>query len=302
MRKITRNRALTLLCAALTITLTTLAGFSLERTAKASVFETVFTAVSNAGAIITGTSPAPSKDTKKPAPLGSNPERIMFSEQAYENGRWVDKIRSIDPALAPQTPSDLGSVEDFEPAIAPSGNSIVFSSLRDAPPEGTDHDRNRYRRLYSMNADGSDQVRQPTGNFIGAETSPSISPDGTTVVYVADYSYGGQPQGIYTSLLQPPFTTTELISDTSSCGVPVAKRTPRRENAGDLYIGYNNPNFTPDGLSVIFGYDSDNFGMAIYKVEVSTGNCTKLADTGSYANPNAVISPDGTQIAFYYED
>ena len=62
---------------------------------------------------------------------------------------------------------------DASPKFSPDGNKLVFISNRDGNYE-----------IYTMNADGSEQIRLTNNSVI--DFMPSFSPDGTKIIFVSD--------------------------------------------------------------------------------------------------------------------
>ncbi len=213
-----------------------------------------------------------------------------------------DKIFSLAPGGSPQ---ELANVNDFEPSWSPDGKKIVFVSLRDG---ATNSDANR--RLYKMNADGSDQERLASGPFVGGEAQPSFSyhtnQNEQRIVYVADYSPSGHPIGIYT--MNSSGSGTPVRLDTDACfeedpdDINKRKSRARSELTPGIY-GFDTPNYSPNNNFIIFGYPNNSDSVDVYRIGADGSNCTLLYEgEDSYYATTARYSRDGTKIALYHRD
>ncbi len=140
-------------------------------------------------------------------------------------------------------------------AWTPDGR-IVYTSNASGNPD-----------IWIMKADGTEQ-KQLTANA-GANSYPSVTPDGSTVVFVSDR------------------TGTQQVWRMSLDGGNLKQLTE-----GKVYY----PQATPDSRWVI--YESFSNGKwTLWKVPIDGGQPVQLNDTGV---DFPVISPDGKWIAYYY--
>ena len=85
-----------------------------------------------------------------------------------------------------EIPLTVNDAQNYQPSWSPDGTKIVFLSNRDDPNRAIDD----YfpAEIYIMNSDGSNQIRLTNNDFHDYE--PSLSPDGTEIVFASDrYDY-----------------------------------------------------------------------------------------------------------------
>ena len=189
---------------------------------------------------------------------------------------------------------------------APSASTerIVFSSTRGG---NTD--------LYSVRPDGSDEVRLTTGS--GADTTPSVSPEGDTVVFSSTsggdadlYLVGIDGRGLTRLTSGPAQDTTPSFS---SDGYTIAYASTR-DGVSDIHLttveGYElgpvtddpavdaAPSFSPDGLDVVYtslrGGRTDVFVVPVY----DDGSGPRQLTSGAVAGFDPSYSPDGERVVF----
>ncbi len=254
---------------------------------------------------------ADQKDEKAATPAGGGIDGLIYGmgdlPLTFPDRR--DKIFFHDPVNGPVS---LGSVNDFEPAWSPDGKKIAFVSLRDGDTRTYD-DRRRNRELYIMNADGTDQQRLGSGQYFGAESQPSFSPDGRYIVYSADYSYSGHGYGGLYIFDTFQNETTQVFPDMGSAcydeGEDVRGNRPKNkrqtENLVPGEFGPETPIFTPDGQYIIFG-ENENYDYVrrLKRIKLDGSECTTIFELDwwydQYQPLFAQFSPDGTKIALTY--
>jgi TolB protein len=180
-----------------------------------------------------------------------NPEIYIMPATGGEATRLTD-----DPAF------------DDSPALSPDGAQILFLTARHDP---NPRFPNLKYELYVMNSDGSD-LRRLT-NTEAAEDHPDWSPDGSKIIFDADYDGDGFYE-IYT-----------LDAD----GTNLTRLTAN--NANDQFA-----HWSPDGQQIAFASDrNDNWD--IFVMDADGGNQRSLTGSPDWELFPA-WSPDGMQIAF----
>lgn len=276
------------------------AGTMLERTANASLLESVASLAATMSSPASRIASPTTTESRVPAPenaYGSSGDRIIVGQgngYIYVSGERRDKVQVIQPT---GTPTVLAAIDDFEPQWSADGKKVVFVSLRDAPPSTNYYSRHDYRAIYTMNADGTDQTRIFTQSFL-APMQPTFSPDGSKIAFLDN---GG---GLRTINSDGTNETNVDISQCSSVGTNM-RPGKRRDVNGELIPGIygpSSPDFSPDGNHLIYvQWDSDLGVYAIFRVPTDgSGGCTMVYASNDDVTPiSPQYSPDGTKIAVY---
>ena len=129
-------------------------------------------------AFVSRVGPAPAEGPEK-----SKPARIITTVRYRFNGEGFihdrpPHIFAIDRAGGAARQLTDGDAIDGEPAWAPDGRSVVFTSARHA-----DRDHEDVRDLWVISANGGEPRRLTDGGALA--TGPAFSPDGRTLAYAA---------------------------------------------------------------------------------------------------------------------
>ncbi len=202
--------------------------------------------------------------------------KILFSSYITEENNELF-IMNVDGSDIVRLTSDPG--RDGHQKFSPDGNSIIFNSQRDDDGQS---DVKNYE-IYEMSLDGSDVQRLT--NFAEWDTYPSISPDGSKIVWRRVLPTGGNTGSGRNSEI---FVMNRDGSD------PV--------NLSNLpaFDGY--PSWSPDGSKIVFasnrnGETRGNFH--IYIMNADGAGIEKLLDNDALVeDARPIWSLDGSQIIF----
>ncbi|MEJ2710261.1 MAG: DPP IV N-terminal domain-containing protein [Anaerolineales bacterium] len=203
---------------------------------------------------------------------------------------------------------------DDSPSISPDGTRIAFLTARHDPnPQFPDL---KYE-IYVMDMDGGNPRRLT--NTEAAEDHPAWSPDGSKIIFDADYDGDGYYE-IYTMTPDGKHVTrltsnaaNDQFADWSPDGSRIAFSSDRSGN-WDIYVmnsdGSNQhpltnnsdwelfPAWSPDGSQIAFNGLRPNSGNTdVYIMNADGSNVRQLTDTPRF-DENPVWSPDGNQIAY----
>lgn len=203
---------------------------------------------------------------------------------------------------------------DDSPAISPDGSQIVFLTARHDP---TPRFPNLMYEIYLMNIDGSNSRRLTYTD--AAEDHPAWSPDGSKIIFDADYDQDGFFE-IYTmnmdgtDLTRLTFNTAnDQFADWSPDGMQIAFSSDRNGN-WDIFLmeadGSNQqpitnspdwelfPAWSPSGDQIAFvGLLPHSRNTDIFIMNADGSSVQQLTDTTGF-DESPDWSPDGSQIIF----
>src|SRR6185312_11450493 len=117
---------------------------------------------------------------------------VYFDQQAGASGFVMEAHRTGDGWSAPRIAPFSGQWLDHDPAMAPDGSYLVFTSNR---PDEAGHAFHLYRSAWR---DGRHQPPQRLALGDAAEEQdPAIAPDGSFLVFDANYTDKDQPDHLY---------------------------------------------------------------------------------------------------------
>jgi Tol biopolymer transport system component len=203
---------------------------------------------------------------------------------------------------------------DDSPSLSPDGRQIVFLTARHDP---NPRFPNLKYEIYVMNVDGSNPRRLT--NTEAAEDHPAWSPDGSKILFDADYDGDGfyeiytmNPDGTGVARLTSN-AANDQFADWSPDGAQIAFSSDRNGN-WDVFImdadGANQrpltsspnwelfPVWSPDGSLIAFNVVVSRPGNTdIFLMNADGSDLRQLTNTPGY-DENPAWSPDGSQIIF----
>jgi dipeptidyl aminopeptidase/acylaminoacyl peptidase len=180
-------------------------------------------------------------------------------------------------------------------AVSPDGSRLAYVGTEDDRPD-VGHPRERVGQIFIAGIDGTG-VRQVTQAPNGA-SSPAWSPDATSIAYEA--SGNRHRLGLYVvDVASGESTQIDGVNvDYERCIVGLDPQC-RRGDTSPRPVGPLEPQFTPDGSSLIYSGRSDRHAV-IWIVPVAGGESTLLTGPRSSlrAAKNGSLSPDGSLVTF----
>ena len=162
-------------------------------------------------------------------------------------------------------------------AFGPTGTIIYFARSY-PPPHYHEWD------IYSVRLDGSD-LRQLTHENFYHITQPSLSPDGKNMVLLTEGMETPQQITIYSAV------------NSGKAILSLRPHVRKEPHGGPIF---NNPQYLPDGKSIIFMAASDgkdSFDYDIYRLELATGTLESLTSGNGFAS-DLCLFPDGKTAIF----
>ena len=145
-------------------------------------------------------------------------------------------------------------------APSPLAGKIVYNSR----PDGINLE------IYSMNADGSNQLRLTTN--AAADYDPSLSSDGSKVAFISDRDKNNEIYVMNADGTGQTRLTNNIDPD-------------------------QNPSFSTDGSKIVFSSLRDG-NWEIYIMDANGLNQTRLTNNGPFLDDEPSFSPDGSKIVF----
>jgi len=203
---------------------------------------------------------------------------------------------------------------DDSPEISPDGRQIVFLTARHDPQPRFP---NLKYEIYTMDIDGGNLKRLTSSD--AAEDHPSWSPDGSKILFDADYDgdgfyeiYSMDQDGAHVTRLTMN-ESNDQFADWSPDGSQISFSSDRNGN-WDIFVmdadGSNQqaltddpdwelfPAWSPDSSQIVFtGLVPNSRNTDVFLMNADGTDFRQLTDSPGF-DENPVFSPDGDQIAF----
>jgi Tol biopolymer transport system component len=275
-------------------------------------------------AIVPPLLPSPTQSSPSPTPITPTPTQFATNTPLpsdhdgliafYSDRDGNPEIYAMNPngGELKRLTNDPGF--DDSPAISPDGTKIIFLTARHDPnPQFPDL---KYE-IYSMDADGRNMRRLT--HTQAAEDHPAWSPDGTSIIFDADYDSDGFAE-IYTmnpdgsAVTRLTFNTAnDQFADWSPDGKQITFSSDRAGN-WDIYTmdvdGRDQkpltsspdwelfPAWSPDGSQIAFnGLGPNSRNTDVYVMDVDGSNIRQLTQSPGF-DESPAWSPNGSLIAF----
>ncbi|MEJ2208082.1 MAG: FG-GAP-like repeat-containing protein, partial [Anaerolineae bacterium] len=260
-------------------------------------------------------SPPATATTEPTAPAASATEPAAEGRIAFYSNRDGNPeiyIMNADGSGLVRLTDDPGF--DDSPALSPDGTRVAFLTARHDPDP---HFPDLKYEIYLVDVDGGNQRRLTITD--AAEDHPAWSPDGTRLLFDADYDGDGFWE-IYVLDLDSGDVTrltenqaNDQFADWSPDGSRIAFASDRAGN-WDLYVmdadGSEQqpltdspdwelfPAWSPDGTQIAFnGLVPRSRNTDVYVMDADGGGARRLTEASGF-DENPAWSPDGSQILF----
>jgi Tol biopolymer transport system component len=208
-------------------------------------------------------------------------KRVAYTYWPGKGARPRIVIVNVDGSnLRQWSPSN---VADLSPVLSPDNKTIVFSRAEFygsyspiAQPHPHEWD------FYASDLDGTN-IRQLTSESFYMVSPASISPDGKSMVVMAEGVETNQHIAIYSLMNPGPATRT------------LQPHVPQEEDRKNPTFAY--PNYLPDG-SILFMAANKHWDYDVYRLNPDTGAIEKLTNANGYAT-DLTVSADGRIAAFF---
>jgi Tol biopolymer transport system component len=213
-------------------------------------------------------------------------KRIAFSYSPGNGAHSRIVIGNVDASdLHPWSAPSHGN--DFWPVFLPDNKTIVlarsgfygsYSPIAQPHPHAWD--------FYESDLDGTN-VRQLTNEGFYMATPASVSPDGKNMVVVTEGVDTPRQIAIYS------------LNHAEKPMLSLRPHVPKEADRKDPIL--NNPNYTPDGKSILFMAASNGkllhgFDYDIYRVDIGSGALERLTDGNGYATDLRVFADGKTAV------
>lgn len=248
----------------------------------------------------------------QPAPTANNRQGGVIAFYSDRDGNPEIYSLRLDGSGLTRLTNDPGF--DDSPALSPDGTRIAFLTARHDP---NPHFPNLKYELYIMDIDGRKSQRLTATE--AAEDHPAWSPDGSRLLFDADYDADGfaeiyaiEPDGSNLTRLTSN-AANDQFADWSPDGAQITFSSDRNGN-WDIFVmnadGSDQrpltdspdwelfPAWSPDGTRIALnGLVPNSRNTDVFVMDTDGSNIHQLTDSPRF-DENPAWSPDGSQIAF----
>lgn len=217
---------------------------------------------------------------------------------------------AVAPAFAAPLQLTTGNTNSLGPRVSADGSRVAFYSASDLT--GGNADKSFEIFVYERGSGQLRQISEHTGGaFTGGNQTPSISGDGSRLVFQNFASSGGYSYfktqsydlnaNALTTLTAPGFFESSAISrDGKTIAVSTGNLGLRLYDVdSQSFSGVLLPApsaFSMSGDARFFAYESFSQGVRLF--DRSTGTTVQVSGNGSGFNQRPVLSADGSSLAF----